>query len=68
MKSGLKTAESKVREQGGKSAEQITNFNDYKEVKGVKVPFNLVQNVGFELDIKMSDIKINEGVSEKDFL
>lgn len=68
VKSGLKTAESKVREQGGKSAEQITNFNDYKEVKGVKVPFNLVQNVGFELDIKMSDVKINEGVSEKDFL
>ncbi|MFC4476521.1 insulinase family protein [Flavobacterium chungangensis] len=68
VKSGLKTAESKVRDQGGKSVEQITNFNDYKEVKGVKVPFNLVQNVGFELDIKMSDIKINEGVSEKDFL
>ncbi|WP_286966007.1 M16 family metallopeptidase [Flavobacterium sp. UBA4854] len=68
IKSGLKTAESKVREQGGKSVEQITNFNDYKEVKGIKVPFNLVQNVGFELDIKMSDIKINEGVSEKDFL
>ncbi|MGE8339702.1 MAG: M16 family metallopeptidase [Flavobacterium sp.] len=68
VKSGLKTAESKVREQGGKSVEQITNFNDYKEVKGIKVPFNLVQNVGFELDIKMSDIKINEGVSEKDFL
>ncbi|UPZ17265.1 M16 family metallopeptidase [Flavobacterium humidisoli] len=68
VKSGLKTAESKVREQGGKSVEQITNFNDYREVKGVKVPFNLIQNVGFELDIKMSDIKINEGVSEKDFL
>lgn len=68
VKSGLKTAESKVREQTGKSAEQITNFNDYKEVKGVKVPFNLIQNVGFELDIKMSDIKINEGVSEKDFI
>ena len=68
VKSGLKIAESKVRDQGGKSVEQITNFNDYKEVKGVKVPFNLVQNVGFELDIKMSDIKINEGVSEKDFL
>ncbi|MFC4391674.1 M16 family metallopeptidase [Flavobacterium quisquiliarum] len=68
VKSGLKTAESKLREQGGKSATQITNFNDYKEVKGVKVPFNLIQNVGFELDIKMSDIKINEGVSEKDFL
>ena len=68
VKSGLKVAESKVREQGGKSSAQITNFNDYKEVKGIKVPFNLVQNVGFELDIKMSEIKINEGVSEKDFL
>jgi len=68
VKSGLKVAESKVREQGGKSATQITNFNDYREVKGVKVPFNLIQNVGFELDIKMSDIKINEGVSEADFL
>jgi zinc protease len=68
VKSGLKVAESKVREQGGKSATQITNFNDYKEVKGVKVPFNLIQNVGFELDIKMSDIKINEGVSDSDFL
>jgi len=68
VKSGLKVAESKIREQGGKSSAQITNFNDYKEVQGIKVPFNLVQNVGFELDIKMSEIKINEGVSEKDFL
>ena len=68
VKSGLKVAESKVREQDGKSSTQITNFNDYKEVKGVKVPFNLIQNVGFELDIKMTDIKINEGVSDKDFL
>ncbi|HJY11767.1 MAG TPA: insulinase family protein, partial [Flavobacterium sp.] len=68
VKSGLKVAESKVREQDGKSSTQITNFNDYKEVKGVKVPFNLIQNVGFELDIKMSDIKINEGVSDADFL
>ncbi|MDX6181421.1 pitrilysin family protein [Flavobacterium sp. Fl-77] len=67
VKSGLKVAESKVREQGGQSMTQITNFNDYKEVKGVKVPFNIVQNVGFELDIKMSDIKINEGVSDADF-
>ncbi|KQB38349.1 M16 family metallopeptidase [Flavobacterium aquidurense] len=68
VKSGLKTAKGKVREQDGKSSSQITNFNDYREVKGIKVPFNLVQNVGFELDIKMTDIKINEGVSEKDFL
>lgn len=66
-KSGLKVAESKTMEQGGKTITQTTNFGDYREVKGVKVPFNIIQNVGFELDIKMSEIKINEGVSDADF-
>ena len=65
--SGLKVAESKVMEQGGKSITQVTNYGDYKEVKGIKVPFNIIQNVGFELDIKMSDVKINEDVSDADF-
>lgn len=68
VKSGLKVAETKVKEQSGQSTTQTTYFNDYKEVKGIKVPFNLIQNAGFELDIKMSDVKINEGVTEKDFL
>ena len=65
--SGLKLAESKIVEQGGQSITQTTNYADYKEVKGVKIPFNIIQNVGFELDIKMSDVKINEGVSDADF-
>ena len=65
--SGLKLAESKIIEQGGKSITQTTNYGDYKEVKGVKVPFNIIQNVGFELDIKMLDVKINEGVTDADF-
>lgn len=64
---GLKVAESKVIEQGGQSMTQTTNYGDYREVKGVKVPFNIIQNVGFELDIKMSDVKINEGVTDADF-
>ena len=54
-------------EQGGQTMTQITNFGDYRVVKGVKVPFNIIQNVGFELNIKMSDVKINEGVSDADF-
>lgn len=65
--SGLKLAESKVMEQGGKSITQTTSYGDYKTVKGIKIPFNIIQNVGFELDIKMSDVKINEGVSDVDF-
>ncbi|MGL2987438.1 M16 family metallopeptidase [Flavobacterium sp. RSSA_27] len=64
---GLKVAESKVLEQGGQSMTQTTNYGDYRAVKGVKIPFNIIQNVGFELDIKMSDVKINEGVTDADF-
>ncbi len=66
-KSGLKVAEVKTAEQGGKTMTQTTNYGDYKEVKGVKVPFEIIQNLGFELDIKMSDVKINEGVTDADF-
>ncbi|WP_293891239.1 pitrilysin family protein [Flavobacterium sp.] len=68
VKTGLKTAEASTEEQGGQKMTRVTNFNDYRVVKGVKVPFNTIMNVGFELDIKMSDVKINEGVSDADFL
>jgi predicted Zn-dependent peptidase len=67
VKSGLKTAESTTEEQDGKKATRVTSFNDYRDVKGVKVPFNTIMNVGFELDIKMSDVKINEDVTDADF-
>jgi zinc protease len=66
-KTGLKLAESKTVEQGGQTMTVTTNFGDYKEVKSVKVPFNIIQNVGIELDIKMSEITINEGVKDTDF-
>lgn len=65
--SGLKTAESTTSEQQGKKMTQTTYFNDYKEVKGVKIPYNVVLNVGFELDVKMTEVKINEGVTDADF-
>lgn len=67
VKSGLKTAEATTEEQGGQKATRVTNFKDYRAVKGVKVPFNTIMNVGFELDIKMSDVKINENVTDADF-
>ncbi|WP_293870700.1 pitrilysin family protein [Flavobacterium sp.] len=68
VKSGLKTAEAITEEKGGQKTTRVTNFNDYRDVKGVKFPFNTIMNVGFELDIKMSDVKVNEGVSDADFL
>ncbi|WP_269226527.1 M16 family metallopeptidase [Flavobacterium eburneipallidum] len=67
VKSGLKVADSKIQEQGENKVTSTTYYKDYREVKGVKLPFNIIQNVGFELDIKMSEVKINEGVTDADF-
>lgn len=66
-KTGLKLAESKVIEQDDEPIIASTNFGDYREVKNIKVPFNIIQNIGIELDIKISEIKINEGVKDSDF-
>lgn len=66
--SGLKVAESQMQEgPDGKKAPMMFYIGDYRDVKGVKIAHNLIMNVGFELDIKMSDVKINEGVTDADF-
>jgi predicted Zn-dependent peptidase len=67
VKSGLKIADVDTIEQGGQTMNKTNSYLDYREVKGVKVPFNLVQNIGIELNIKMTDVKINEGVTDADF-
>jgi hypothetical protein len=67
VKSGLKIGDLMTSEQGGKTTNKTNSYLDYREVKGVKVPFNLIQNVGFELNIKITDVKINEGVTDADF-
>tara|TARA_R110000850_G_C9996011_1_gene467857 strand:- start:7201 stop:9204 length:2004 start_codon:yes stop_codon:yes gene_type:complete len=67
VKSGLKIAESVEQEQGGQTMTQVTNFTDYKEVKGIKFPYNIVMNVGMELEFVTQEVKINEGVTAKDF-
>jgi hypothetical protein len=63
----LKSGESSTEERGGQKMTRITTFNDYRVVKGVKFPYNTVLNVGIELDIKMSEVKVNEGVIDADF-
>lgn len=67
VKSGLKVAESVEQEQAGQKMTQVTNFNDYKEVKGIKFPYNTVLNIGMEIEFITQDVKINEGVTAADF-
>ncbi|HMI05956.1 MAG TPA: pitrilysin family protein [Flavobacterium sp.] len=66
-KSGLKVAESKTIDQGGKQMTQMVNLGDYRDVKGIKFPYHTTLNIGIEIDLTTTDVKINEGVSDADF-
>ncbi len=65
--SGLKIAESKTIDQGGQKMTQTVALGDYREVKGIKVPYHMTLNLGMEIDLTTTDVKINEGVSDTDF-
>lgn len=67
VKSGLKLAEAKSIEEGGQKMTQTTYYSDYKDVKGVKVPHKIMMNVGIDIDLTVTEVKINEGVTAADF-
>lgn len=68
VESGLKLQEVSVEEVQGQQMTNTVEFEDYKEVSGIKFPFKLIQTVGpqnFEFVVK--EIKVNEGVTPADF-
>ncbi|MBL0014479.1 MAG: insulinase family protein [Flavobacterium sp.] len=67
VKSGLKVAETKSMDVGGQLISQTSNFSDYREVNGIKIPFVNSINIGMEILLTTTDVKINEGVSDADF-
>ncbi len=68
VKSGYKVAEATEQEgPDGQKATLFTYYGDYKEVKGIKVPYKINMNVGIELDLTVSEVKINEGITPADF-
>jgi len=67
VKSGLKVAESREIEVAGQQMTQSIAFADYRDVKGIKVPYQTVLNIGIEIQLTTTDVKINEGVSDTDF-
>ncbi|MFP5438541.1 MAG: M16 family metallopeptidase [Bacteroidia bacterium] len=64
---GLKVAEIHEEGEGEEKQTQTTYYSDYKAVKGVKVPYKVQMNVGFDLDLTVTEAKINEGVTPADF-
>lgn len=67
VETGFKVAESKELEQMGQKMTQTTYYEDYKDVKGLKFPYKTIMSVGMDLEFTTSEVKINEGVTDKDF-
>jgi predicted Zn-dependent peptidase len=67
VKTGLKLLSSTTSEINGQKMTSTITFNDYKDVKGIKVPHNIIMSQGREIEIKISEVKINEGVTDADF-
>ena len=65
---GLKIQEVTKAEMMGQEIVSTMNFGDYKEVNGILFPYTISQSMGPQsIDFTVSEIKINEGVSDADF-
>ncbi len=69
VESGLKVkAVSKV-SQGDQTMEIPITYSNYQEVNGIKFPFTVSQSMGPQtFEFKVSDLKVNEGVTDEDFM
>lgn len=67
--SGLKVKSVKTVSQAGQTMTIPTGYSDYREVEGVKFPFMISQSMGPQsFEFNVSEIMVNEGVSEGDFV
>lgn len=68
VNTGLKVAEGVKKEIApGQEVDQIRFQSDYREISGVKIPYQSTMNVGLEIELNVVDVKVNEGVSDADF-
>ena len=67
VKTGLKLMTSSTSERNGQKMTSTVTYSDYKDVKGIKVPFMIVMSQGRDIEIKVTEVKINEGVTDADF-
>lgn len=67
VKTGLRVATESESGEGAQKRKTMTYYADYVEVKGVKFPYKTTMDVGMPLEFITQDVKINEGVIDKDF-
>lgn len=69
VETGLKVKTVKTVSQGAQTMEVPVSYSDYQEVKGIKFPFTISQSMGPQtFDFKVASLKVNEGVSDQDFV
>ena len=63
VESGLRIREVRSTSQG----EATTDFGDYREVSGIRFPWHIDDNQGqVDLDMKVTSVKVNSGLSRED--
>ncbi len=65
---GLKTGKTTTQEKDGKKTSQTVMYGDYKEISSVKYPHKMTMQMGpQEIELNITDIKVNERIVPKDF-
>ena len=69
VESGLKVKELQVISMQGQTQNQESTFSNYQEFNGIKFPGTKTGNLGPQkVEFKLIDAKVNDGVSEADFI
>jgi len=65
---GLKIRQVKTINSSEGSFDQVTDFEDYRIIEGIKYPFKLIQSIGKQkIEMKVKLIKVNTGIDDKFF-
>jgi hypothetical protein len=65
VKTGLKV---KAETRTGEVVSAVVENSDYREVNGIKFPYSIKNYIGGqELNFKVSEIKVNSGISDEEF-
>lgn len=68
IKTGLLLREESTLTEGTEEYSQTFDFSNYKKVGNYMLPFTITQSIaGQEMEMNITDIKINEGVTDADF-
>jgi len=68
VETGLKVQELTKAEVLGQQVESTVIYGDYREVQGIMFPYSIAQTVGPQsFEFIVTEIKINEGVTDADF-